>query len=158
MQLAWLLLITAPVIAAAGNTAHGYAGIVNVCVKDIHKSASYLHPVVHRCHTVCRLHGTDVAAAAVLLTLHMFAACAVLHLLLQQYKWHEPSREAIEGAFDTLLQVGVTTAGLCHCNSKPSSTAAAPQPSAESYCLLDASFHLSMRVASPILHLGPRFK
>jgi hypothetical protein len=31
---------------------------------------------------------------------------AVCHLLLQQYKWHEPSREAIEGAFDTLLQVG----------------------------------------------------
>lgn len=25
--------------------------------------------------------------------------------VLQQYKWHEPSREAIEGAFDKLLQV-----------------------------------------------------
>lgn len=25
----------------------------------------------------------------------------------QQYKWHEPSREAIEMAFDKLLQVGV---------------------------------------------------
>ena len=27
-------------------------------------------------------------------------------LFLQQYKWHEPSREAVEMAFDKLLQVG----------------------------------------------------
>lgn len=40
------------------------------------------------------------------LTGHVMLCHGVLPVVyVQQYKWHEPSREAIEGAFDKLLQV-----------------------------------------------------
>lgn len=54
-------------------------------------------------HAVPPAHASAPHADYVCLLDMPMACVCVSHL--QQYKWHEPSREAIEGAFDKLLQV-----------------------------------------------------